>query len=101
MEDIIQIEVATKRLFGFGLLFKRKQLLELLNRAKQQEDAIHLLQLELSGLRSTHESLQAEHARQRKGVGTPLQFIHSTHRLNLPVANGTILSAITRKGEQR
>ena len=101
MEDIIEIELASKRWFGLGLLLKRKQLLELIQKSKQQENTNLLLQLELNGLRSSHETLQAEHSRQRKGVGTLLQFIHSTHRLNLPVSNGTILSAITRKGEQR
>ena len=98
MEKLILLELAAKRFFGLGLFLHRKTVLELCQAAKLKEDERHVLQLELDGLRHSHEMLQAEHGRQRKGVGTLLQFIHSTHRLNLPVAEGTILAAI-RKGQ--
>ncbi len=98
MEKLILLELAAKRFFGLGLFLHRKVILELCRVAKSQEDHRHVLQLELDGLRQMHDRLVADHARQKKGVGTLLQFIHSTHRLNLPVAEGTILEAI-RKGQ--
>lgn len=55
------------------------------------------LQIELQAMKQNYNELRDKHETQIKGTNVLLEFIHRTHRLNVPVLNGTIRAALQSK----
>src|SRR4029078_22473 len=76
--------------WGITIAKLRKQIVALEQVSDQQRVEIQAILQVYRELRETHET-------QIKGTNVLLEFIHRTHRLSVPAANGSIRAALQSK----
>ena len=63
---------------------------------KAMEAQLETAQSELESARSELTALKKKHIIDREGIGVLLQFIHRSHRLDMPFLENTIRTALQR-----
>src|SRR5216117_2492001 len=100
-EQIVLTERTARRWLGLGLVFKRRNVRDTCALASGYEESLRMLRSELEAARVSRQILEDEYMRQRKGVGTLLTYIHRTHRLDMPIALGTIVGELLKSKNSR